>query len=69
MDATTLPNVMTTADVGMWLSLPTKTVERLAKHGEIPCRTLPTGDIAFDPAELAEWLRALPRVKEAARAS
>jgi hypothetical protein len=68
MDATILPDVLTAADVGLWLRLPARSVERMARRGQIPSRTLPTGDIAFDATELAEWLRGLPRGKEATHA-
>ena len=68
MDATILPSMMTAADVALWLRLPTRTVVRMARRGEIPSRTLPTGDLAFNEADLAEWLRRLPCGKEAARA-
>ena len=68
MDAKTLPDVLTAADVALWLRLPTRAVERMARRGDIPARTLPTGDLAFEAADLAEWLRHLPHGKEALRA-
>jgi hypothetical protein len=68
MDATALPSVLTAADVGLWLRVPTRVVERMGRRGEMPCRTLPTGDLVFDAADLAEWLRSLPRGEEAAHA-
>ncbi|HVS36455.1 MAG TPA: helix-turn-helix domain-containing protein [Gemmataceae bacterium] len=68
MSAATLPNVMTSDDVSLWLRLPTRTVERMARRGEVPCRRLPTGDLVFDAAILADWLRQLPDGKGAAHA-
>jgi hypothetical protein len=59
MDALSLPLMLTAMDVGLWLSLPTRQVERMARHGEIPCIRLPTGEILFDRAELLMWLDSL----------
>jgi hypothetical protein len=59
MDATLLPRLLTPMDVGMWLSLPTRDVKRMARRGEIPCLTLPSGDLLFDPEELAAWVKGL----------
>jgi hypothetical protein len=61
MDATTLPRLLTPADVGLWLSLPVRQVIRLARLGQLPCRLLPNGEILFETAALAEWLAALPQ--------
>ena len=66
MDATILPSVMTSDDVSLWLRLPVRVVERMARRKEIPCRALPTGDLVFDAAELREWLRRLPSGEGAA---
>lgn len=56
MDAPTLPLMLTAMDVGLWLNLPTLQVERLARHGKIPCIRLPTNEILFDCAELLMWM-------------
>jgi hypothetical protein len=48
--------MLTADDVGLWLSLPRRKVERMARRGEIPSLTLPSGDIVFDQAELLMWL-------------
>jgi hypothetical protein len=64
MDTPTLPRLLTSEDVGAWLSLSPSRVERLARKGLIPCRQLPTGDIVFDEAELTEWARGLPPGKK-----
>jgi hypothetical protein len=56
MDATQLPQMLTPMDVGLWLSLSTGRVERLARRGQIPAIILPSGDILFDRAELLMWL-------------
>jgi hypothetical protein len=48
--------MLTAMDVGLWLSLPTRQVERMARRGQIPSVTLPNGDILFDRAELLMWL-------------
>jgi hypothetical protein len=66
MNATLLPNMLTAMDVSLWLSLPTRTIERMARRGKMPSRTLPTGDLVFDADDLAAWLRRLPEGKEAA---
>jgi hypothetical protein len=66
MDATTPPNLLTADDVSLWLRLPTRAVEHMARRGEIPCRRLPTGDFVFDAAALADWLRSLPCGEEPA---
>ena len=58
--------------VGNWLCLPTRTVERMAKLGEIPSITLPNGELVFDHMELHEWLEKLrkqSRGREVVRAS
>jgi hypothetical protein len=60
MDADALPRLLTPADVGRWLSLPARRVERMAKRGEIPYRILPSGDIVFEAEALAAWARQLP---------
>jgi hypothetical protein len=63
MQTSSLPTLLTAQDVGLWLALPTGTVARLARQGKIPCLTLPSGDLVFDPAELKEWLQTLRNAK------
>jgi hypothetical protein len=67
----TLPVLLTAHDVGLWLTLPTSEVVRLARRGQIPCVTLPNGEVMFEPARLARWVRSLPAAagKEAPRGS
>jgi hypothetical protein len=61
---------MTALDVGLWLTLSTRQVERLAKLGRIPSITLPTGDVVFERAELLTWFGSLrDRRGEVANAS
>jgi hypothetical protein len=58
----TLPaNLWTELKVATLLSLPVRTVVRMAKAGQIPCAVLPNGDLVFDPADLAKWLDSLKR--------
>jgi hypothetical protein len=59
MSNATLPRLLTPMDVGLWLSLPVRQVERLARRGRIPAIVLPGGELAFDAAELAAWLAQL----------
>lgn len=54
-----LPDLLTPRDVALWLSLPTRRVERMARRGVIPCTILPTDDVVFDADELAEWFKGL----------
>jgi hypothetical protein len=54
----TTPQYWTAQDVGLWLTLPTGRVIRLARRGAIPCIVLPDGELLFDPAELTAWLDA-----------
>jgi hypothetical protein len=56
---TPLPVMLTPLDVAAWLSLPSRRVEQMARRGEIPSVTLPTGDLVFDRAELVAWLDSL----------
>jgi hypothetical protein len=67
MDTVTLPNLMTAMDVGLWLTLSARQVERMARRGEIPSVTLPNGDLLFDAAELARWVEALRAERKGAR--
>ncbi len=46
-------------DVSLWLNMPTRRVERMARRGQIPCLVLPDGEILFDQAELLMWLNRL----------
>jgi excisionase family DNA binding protein len=64
MDATALPRLLTADEVADWLGLPVRRVERMARRGELPSRRLPTGDLVFDPADLAPWAAALPTGRE-----
>jgi hypothetical protein len=57
MSTATLPRLLTPAEVGVWLVLPARRVERLARAGEIPCLTLPDGSIMFEAASLAAWVQ------------
>jgi hypothetical protein len=56
----TLPVLLTPHDVGLWLTLPTNEVLRLARRGQIPSITLPNGEVMFEPARLARWVAGLP---------
>jgi hypothetical protein len=70
MDAPTLPLLLTPMDVGLWLSLSTRQVEKMARRGEIPSIKLPNGDLVFDRAELLMWLDQLrDQPQEVTRAS
>jgi hypothetical protein len=51
-----LPSLLTPLDVALWLNMPTSRVIRLARRREIPCLTLPDGELLFDPAELVPWV-------------
>jgi hypothetical protein len=61
-----LPSLLTPQDVGLWLSIPTGRVVRLARRGDLPCVTLPDGELLFESAELARWLEGL-RKREGVR--
>jgi hypothetical protein len=63
-----LPPLLTAQDVALWLALPTAKVIRLAREGEIPCVTLPCGELAFEPAALAAWLKTRASAEEVRRA-
>jgi hypothetical protein len=56
MDAPALPSLLTAMDVGLWLNLPTRQIERMARRGQLPAITLPTREILFDRVELLMWL-------------
>jgi hypothetical protein len=58
MDAI-LPSLITAVEVGQWLSLSTRVVERMARRREIPSLVLPSGELLFDCAELAQWAQTL----------
>jgi hypothetical protein len=64
MSTAALPQLMTPMEVGLWLSLPTRQVERLARQAVIPSITLPDGSLVFDRADLVEWIT---RLKAAGR--
>jgi len=64
MNATQLPRLMTLFDVASWLSTTTRQVARMARDGSIPSRKLPSGDLAFDEAELAAWAQQLKSGRE-----
>jgi hypothetical protein len=55
-----IPTIWTVSDVAAWLDWPALKVKRAAMRGQIPCRSLPDGDLVFVPEELAAWLTALP---------
>lgn len=55
-----LPELLRRDDVADWLGVSAQRVSRLARAGEIPAVVLPGGDLAFDRARLAEWIRARP---------
>jgi hypothetical protein len=57
MDAD-LPEMLTPGDVASWLHTRTNFVLGLVRHGQIPHMKLPNGDVIFDRAELAEWVKA-----------
>ncbi len=59
MDDAILPQLLTPMEVGAWLSLPTREVERLARRRAIPCITLPNGELVFDAVDLAAWVARL----------
>jgi hypothetical protein len=69
MNPTTLPDLLTPLDVALWLSLPTREVERMARRGQVPCVELPSGDLMFERTALVGWLESLRRTEEVARAS
>jgi hypothetical protein len=48
--------MMTAAEVGAWLVLTTRAVERLAKDRAIPAVQLPDGSFLFEPAALVRWI-------------
>jgi excisionase family DNA binding protein len=57
MSTTALPQLLTPMDVAAWLSLPSASVLRMARRGEIPAVELPGGELVFDAADLANWLQ------------
>lgn len=61
MATASLPELLTSLDVGAWLSIPARQVEKLARNGDIPCILLPDGTLAFRAADLAAWSERLPR--------
>jgi hypothetical protein len=70
MPSTPPATLWTELQVGIWLSLSTRTVVRMAKAGQIPHIVLPNGELVFDPGDLAAWLEGLrqPAREEASRA-
>jgi hypothetical protein len=48
-------------DVAFWLCIPAKRVAQLARDRVIPHVELPSGELLFDSAELAEWVRQFRR--------
>lgn len=62
---TILPHLLTSRDVALWLALPARRVEKMARNREIPSIYLPGGDIVFDAGELASWIEALRAGREA----
>jgi hypothetical protein len=55
---TAIPTLWTPQDVGLWLTIPTERVIRMARQGRLPCITLPDGEVVFDAAQLVAWLNA-----------
>jgi excisionase family DNA binding protein len=55
--STVLPALLTPVEVAEWLSVPARWVERTARRGELPAIELPGGELVFEVADLAEWLR------------
>jgi hypothetical protein len=47
---------MRAEDIGSWLYVPTGQVIRYTRQGLLPCLTLPSGELLFDPADLVRWL-------------
>ncbi len=66
---TLIPHLWTPQDVGLWLTVPTEKVIRLARRGLIPCVCLPDGELLFDPTDLSAWIadkrRGIGSVKDA----
>jgi hypothetical protein len=56
MDAK-FPELLTPHDVASWLHTTSKFVLGLVRRGEIPHLLLPNGDILFERADLADWVR------------
>jgi hypothetical protein len=56
-------------DVAFWLNVHTKRVKELVRDQLIPHLKLPTGEVLFDPDELATWVRQFrwPTAKGVAR--
>jgi hypothetical protein len=55
----TLPRLLHSGEVGDWLGMPGRKVERLARRGVIPGVLLPSGEWVFDAAQLATWFEQL----------
>jgi excisionase family DNA binding protein len=55
---TTLPNLLTPSEAADRLALPVRSLERLARAGELPAVRLPGNLLAFDPGDLMRWLAA-----------
>lgn len=51
-----LPHLLTPSEAADRLAMTTRTLERLARRGEVPCVVMPGGALAFDPADLAGWV-------------
>jgi hypothetical protein len=51
-----LPVLMDEFEVASWLGIRSRQVGRMVRLNEIPHLVLPTGEVRFDPAELAMWL-------------
>jgi len=56
MATSTLPLLLTAAEVAGWLLLTTSAVERMARDHAIPAVELPDGSHLFEPEALIAWL-------------
>jgi len=50
-------HLLTSFAVGQILALPSRRVDRLARSGELPSIELPGGELRYDPADIAAWIR------------
>ena len=57
MSTSTLPELLTPADVADWLEMPRARVIGLALAGEIPCFEIVQGEPRFDAEQLCEWIK------------
>ena len=57
MSTATLPSLLTTYDVAHWLGVPHARVLRMVRDEAIPHSRLPSGDVVFSAAALADWIQ------------